>query len=230
MPLCEMMCLAVSRKHGGRCVAGVRTDGTGWMRPVGVGLDGKLLGPTCLFANGSEPRVLDTIQIGLRQPRPQPHQPENWIIDLSRWKLLSRPNPSDVLPRLLPHISHDPVLLGTRGDRVCFDSLKTAPAAASLALVEPDRLSWLIKYNQKGNRQTRAEFTIGGQPYCLSVTDPIWESRLCHLPPGTHPANRNGIAPDQRVFLTVSVGEPFGEDGYCYKFVAAVIVLPNCVR
>jgi hypothetical protein len=42
MPTVEIICLANSRKHSGRCVAGLRTDGQGWIRPVGPSDNGTL--------------------------------------------------------------------------------------------------------------------------------------------------------------------------------------------
>lgn len=45
MAALDIICLANSRKHGGRCVAGLRTDGGGWLRPVGTLLDGTLYPP-----------------------------------------------------------------------------------------------------------------------------------------------------------------------------------------
>jgi hypothetical protein len=34
MPTFEMICLAKSSKRGGICIAGLKTDGSGWLRPV----------------------------------------------------------------------------------------------------------------------------------------------------------------------------------------------------
>jgi hypothetical protein len=59
------------------------------------------------------------------------------------------------------------------------------------------------------------------------VTDPVWEQRLQALPTGTYPPEAAGLAPGQAVWLTISLGEPFAQDQYCYKLVAAVIPLPD---
>ena len=40
MPHWEFICLANSRKLGGHCVAGIKTDGSGWVRPTGLPQDG----------------------------------------------------------------------------------------------------------------------------------------------------------------------------------------------
>jgi hypothetical protein len=50
LPTVEIVCLANSRKAGGRCIAGVRTDTGAWVRPVSSGREGTL-----------RPALLDTI-------------------------------------------------------------------------------------------------------------------------------------------------------------------------
>jgi hypothetical protein len=95
---------------------------------------------------------------------------------------------------------------------------------SSLALVEPQRLSWQIATTSKGKRQTRAVFHLGSVRYNLSVSDPLYEARLAELPVGDHPLESAGLRASDRIWLTVSVTEPFEEQ--CYKLVAAVIVIP----
>src|SRR5687768_13524839 len=92
----EIICLANSRKHGGRCVAGLHTNGGGWLRAVGRVPDGTLFPPDYTLTDGSEPRLLDVIRIGLEKPQPSLHQPENWTIDGSRWQLVARPAASEL--------------------------------------------------------------------------------------------------------------------------------------
>jgi hypothetical protein len=84
VPQVDIICLANSRKHGGHCVAGLRLDGGGWLRPVGVAADGVLWPDDYTLTNGSEARTLDVIRVGLRTPRPAIHQPENWVINGTR--------------------------------------------------------------------------------------------------------------------------------------------------
>ena len=77
MPTFEILCLANSKKHGGRCVAGLRTDGGGWVRPVADTEDGALFPEHYMLPDGSEPRIMDILRISPRECRPRPHQPEN---------------------------------------------------------------------------------------------------------------------------------------------------------
>ena len=70
----------------------------------------------------------------------------------------------------------------------------------------------------------KASFTLSGSAYNLSITDPVWLSRLDHLPLGLHPVTAANIAPNEYVTFTVSLGEPTPWDNCCYKLVAGVIV------
>jgi hypothetical protein len=82
---------------------------------------------------------------------------------------------------------------------------------------------WRVTTSRTGRRQTRANFTLAGPSYDLSVTDPIWEHRLRDLPNGVHERTAAGIETWEEVFLTISLGEPFY--GSCYKLVATVIAI-----
>lgn len=225
----ELICLANSRKHGGRCLAGLKTDGSGWVRPIGPGPDGALQ-PQHYRLGSREAQALDKLSVGLSRPAPKPHQPENWLLE-RKWynpwhKPCRRVGPaaaSEIRPLLEAQLARGPELLGCRRDRVDFGTFAQMPAQASLALVRPENLRWLIKTGGSGKRQTRAVFDLAGAAYNLSVTDPIWEQRLSSLAFGTHPY-QSADPEAEDVLLTVSLGEPFGD--CCYKLVAAVIVLP----
>ncbi len=227
----EMICLANSRKMQGRCVAGLRTDGTGWIRPVAPGgEDGTLHTADYRLPGGSEPQLLDVIQIGCAEAKPQPHQPENQRISRTPWRLISRsaPNavPETVRSLLLGSLVKGPLLLGNFGDKRDYGVLCLTPAASSLALVAPDNLRWCIKTGVRGNRQTKAEFQLTHTPYCLSVTDPVWAQRLAHLPNGLYPREAASVGASEQILFTVSLSEPLEWNNHCYKLVAGVIVLP----
>lgn len=111
MPVVDLLCLANSYKHGHRCVAGLQTQGARWMRPVSNSGDGHL----CRYQyrlSSSEPEILDVIRIGLSNAKPQPHQPENWLIDDSPWQLISRPAPASLRLLLRSILEPGPWLFG----------------------------------------------------------------------------------------------------------------------
>jgi hypothetical protein len=114
MPLMDLICLANSNKMGGRCIAGLRTDGRGWVRPVASETDhGQLHLRHFKLDDGTEPKTLDVIRLDLARAAPAPGQPENWIIGAASWTLRSRPVAEDLFPRLNTAITSDHVLLGS---------------------------------------------------------------------------------------------------------------------
>ncbi|MBV9852207.1 MAG: hypothetical protein JO250_21280 [Armatimonadetes bacterium] len=224
----EMICLTWSRKRGGRCMAGLRTDGGGWVRPVGDTPDGTL-------PEKPDARVLDVLRVSLGDACPKPHQPENWRLRRvwynpwhRPWRLVARPAPEDIVARLETHLSEGPLLLGSRGDRVSEEQFQDTPAEESLALIQPEDLRWQIRANPSGERKMRAVFCWKGAPYNLAVTDPVWAQRLSDLGPGCHPHAAVGDDAGKTVLLTISLGEPY--NGCCHKLVAAVIVLTDRAR
>lgn len=236
----EILCLANSRKHSGRCVAGLRTDGGGWIRPVGNNALKVLMPKHFTLPDFSEAMPLDLLRIPVESPAPLPHHPEDWLVGGGQWELLARPAPPEVATGLLrAHLVRGPALLGTSMDRIPFTAFQHRPATASLALLWPKELLWkIIRSGEYQKRKTRIRFRAGAGDesvwYDLALTDPEWESRLQPLPVGEHPQETaHGIAPDDRLLLTVSLSEPLGDKpvendtGLCFKLVAAVIVLPR---
>lgn len=90
MPIIDLICLANSRKHSGRCIAGLATNGSGWIRPVSSTLDGTLFSYHYRLNDGSDVQLMDIVRVELVQPRPEVHQPENWVIGQSKWRLIQR--------------------------------------------------------------------------------------------------------------------------------------------
>ncbi len=235
MPPMEICCLANSRKHGGKCVAGINLATGQWVRPVAEAGDGRLSYlQTLLEHTGREPRVLDLIRIPLARTRPAKHQPENILIAPGRWQLAHRPQTREEFHAryltLHPYLAREPLLFGSVEDRVPASQFETVQAPYSLLLIQPESLTWQISQSPRGTRQTRALFRYQQQSYALSVTDPIWEAALQTLPLGTYSRNTAGITLRHVVWFTVSLGEPMLETGHCFKLVAAVIIWPPLRR
>lgn len=168
--------------------------------------------------------MLDILEITLLKRDCQPHQPENWLLAPMPFRRPGRLSGSGALDLLRDRLQPGPELLGGRTDRVPYQSFLTNPAAESLALVEPRNLRWKVE-TWPERRRVRALFELGGVHYRLSLTDPAWTPRFAPLADGTHPRAAPGISPAARVFLRISLSEPYEKDDCCYKMVAAVIVL-----
>ena len=85
----RIICLANSRKMSGRCIAGKELSDTGnpggWIRPVSGRPSEEVSEYERQYQDGSDPRVLDVIDIPMLNPHPKDYQQENWLIDHRRY-------------------------------------------------------------------------------------------------------------------------------------------------
>jgi hypothetical protein len=225
LPSFEVVCLANSIKHHPCCcIAGLRADGDGWIRPVSDFGEGELRPDQCVLTNATQPEVLDLITIGVTQPNPSNYQPEDWLINQDPWKLISRPCGAEHGPLLAASLYKDELLLGSRSDRVPKATLDQNPATESLALVAPSVIEWHAT-TSFGKKKTRVRFRLGDLWYDLGLTEPKYTNALRQLPDGAHAAEEIGIPKECSPLLTVSLTPPYKGD--CYKVVAAVVVVPT---
>jgi len=115
-------CLANSKKLGGRCVAGLRSDCDEWIRPVSQA-EGALLRRHYVLDDGKEAALLDVIEVRVSEHRPKPYQPENWVLEDEQWKLIKRLNPKDAYLFLKKVLVTGPELFGNTADRVPLSGL-----------------------------------------------------------------------------------------------------------
>ena len=214
----DLICLANSKKLGRWCVAGWRTDGGGWIRPVANTEHGELYPGIMKLSDGSQPRTLDLLRIPLKEPRPLKSQPENWLVSTEPWSLLARPAPEAMIDELDVAPKRGPDLLGSDRDSVPESYFNKHPKAPSLALVAPTSLRWRVTKDFSDKRQLRAGFSLRNAEYDLGVTDVEYEKQTRRLDFGTHP-----FTPASRIRLTISLSRPF--NGNCYKLVAGIIAI-----
>ena len=219
----RIVCLANSRMWGGSCVAGkellIGGKIGGWIRPVGA-IEGEGLPPWIRqYSNGSEPRLLDIIEVPVLDMAPAGHQQENWLVDESRsWTKVG-----DLSSKVLPNLA-DPV------DRLWIDEEGTTSGlndrfAVEMADTIEDSLRLLrvakldLKVWQPGKdfgnetRRVYGRFWVSDTEYQLSVTDPEIEREYLAQP--------NGYCSIESCYLTVSLGKPYKGD--IYKLIAAVM-------
>jgi hypothetical protein len=218
----RIVCLTNSRKLQGRCVAGYEVvDGkpTGWVRPVSDRPHEEVSEYERQYEDGSDPRVLDLIDVVLKEPRPKGYQQENWLLDPDPyWVRVGRVR-WDWLGRLAER-SSDLWLTGHNTYHGANDKIpleKAGGIRSSLKLVYVDRFELKV-FNPGaafGNpkRRVQARFLFGSTRYALWVTDPIIERAYLAEEDGMHRLGES--------YLTISLGEAFND--CCYKLVAAVI-------
>lgn len=218
----RIVCLANSRKLNGRCIAGIeiaeQSPGP-WIRPVSAREHEEVSEYERQYQDGSDPKVLDIIDVPMLEPRPNPYQPENWLLDPEEYWVRVGQLPWAHLDRLVER----PGALWLNGvhtqngqnDRVPIE--RAGETNCSLKLVHVDEVQ--LKVSAPGEafgnnkRRVQARFRWNDSEYWLRVTDPVVERAYLARPNGEYILGRQ--------FLTVSLGEPF--NGFCYKLVAAVI-------
>jgi hypothetical protein len=218
----RMLCLANSRKLQGRCIAGkelVDALDTAWIRPVSAREHEEVSEGERRYANGSDPLVLDIIDVPLLAPRPRDYQQENWLLDpdhywekrgRASWDALS--NHIDAVAPLW--VDGNSSFTG-HNDRIALE--QTRAIRSSLRLIRLDRLRLAVFKPGEAfgdpKRRVQGRFHHGGGEYHLWVTDPIYERRFLGQDDGEYEIGE--------CFLTVSLGEP--HKGFCYKLIATII-------
>lgn len=241
MPTIQFICMANSTKHGGRCIAGLRTDGEGWIRPVSELPDGTLKERHYL-CKGQEPQIFDLVEADFIGPRPEHHHPENWLIGKSQWRIIKHQCQYEFVDLIADSISIGPDLFGDHENRIAFEDLQDDPAEESLTLLKPKITSWIIKqphWSDRGHKinRCRVRFNLGGGKnaceYDLPITDPIWCERILGLDVGEYSSEVIGINP-RNILLAGSLGEPFLKDrkcpdgeSECYKLIVAIVEIDD---
>ncbi len=224
----RIVCLANSRKMSGRCIAGKELlpaeSGPGipvggWIRPVSARPSEEVSEYERQYQDGSDPRVLDIINIPMLNPQPKDYQQENWLIDNSRYWV----NTGRVTPDQLNEITDSTETLWPNGnstfnglnDRVTLETARGLHNSLRLIRVRDLALSVSAPRANFGNfrRSVQGRFQHNGSDYWLRITDPDYERQYLQQPDGDYSVGD--------CFLTISLGEPF--QGHSYKLIAAII-------
>lgn len=215
-----IVCFANSRKDGRRCVAGKTWTRQGcgtWVRPVSLDPSRAVLPALLAYQDGTQPRVLDIVQVPLDSALPEGHQQENALMNPDYlWVKTGQVRAANVSQWLdTPHS------LWTLNSQSSGMVNNRVPAAlrpqTSLYLVSVPKL--LIKLiaaplpNQPYRRVVVGEFVYLGVNYRLHVTDVEVEAQ-CRA----HPLRALTFA---NVALCVSLGNCFHQ--HYYKLIASVI-------
>lgn len=215
----RIVCLANSRKGGGRCLAGkeiVNHKAGGWIRPVGSGRENAVTSEEMTCDDRSEVTPLDVVDVPLDGKAAHEFQVEDYRLARGEtlrkrgrlgWKHLQLL--VDEREAIWP--SHHEQNRGrAKNDRVHRDE---APGFGySLLFIRVEDLRAHVK-EWNGQPSVRGLFVHRGETYDLKITDPVFEE---------HARLRSEVRiPD--AYLCLSLGEPFKQDDMCYKLIATVI-------
>ncbi len=221
----RIVCLANSRKEGDRCIAGMelleRGGRGGWVRPVSDREDEAVNERERQYEDGSEPAILDVINVPVREARPKGYQQENWLLDpVHRWRKVRR-----VAPQALEHLVDPAGPLWVAGhhtnhgrnDRLPLERAGSLHSSLRLIRIGKLKLDVFAPGIEYGDfkRRIKGRFRLAGEEYGLWVTDPVYEQTYLNRPNDSYQLGD--------CFLTVSLGEPY--QGFAYKLIAAIIEL-----
>jgi hypothetical protein len=229
----RFLCLAVSRRDGGNCIAGIDLDSGQWIRPINSKSSGAFSDDELIVLEPGTGRrrflaPLDVLLLELKKFAPTHAQPENWEITApsyeSPYSVLMRFDQRACVDKLQTYLDGADRLLQTNGDSVRESDVKIRPLSHSLSLIRPCELNWkVVESRYAGRFQVRADFRLGQSPYSLVVTDPNWEAKIRKIGLGRFPHSKVSGQTSDEVFLTISLAAvPL--HGYHYKLVAGVMV------
>jgi hypothetical protein len=211
----QFICLANSKKHHGRCIAGICPNTGKWIRPI-------VRGKTAIYEerfidglNANEPRLLDLLDISFSEKAPEEGcQPENIFIANQKWKRLKQLTVNEIEK----YIEETKLLLHSHDNKVDPTIFSTLPHSSwkSLQLIKVNDAEFFSR--QYENIECFCSFTYSGTHYRLKLTVIIAIDKI-----------KIGAHLNSRCLLTVSMTTPFKtpayEIPYCWKMVAGVIEL-----
>lgn len=217
MPNATFVCLANSRKKGGRCLAGkalYNGEYSKWIRPVTEHPSEELQSHEHCLQTGEDVSIFDLLEVKLLSPKALHHQQENWLMDVS---VPLKKKGAMTLEEVSRLVDHPESLWGTgistkNGKNNCVSIAEIEKHKSSLYLIDVSNFKVEIRYTF-GKRGMRGIFTYREDEYKLSITDPHFEHKFQAKPVGDYE-----IA---RTLLTISLGENY-EDNF-YKLIAGII-------
>jgi hypothetical protein len=216
----RIVCLANSRKLNGRCIAGKELAGdtlVRWLRPVSNREHEEVSEYERQYEDGSDPHVLDIIDVPLLDAKPKEYQQENWLLDPDAyWRKVGTWNDlSHLVDPVVPLWINGHSTYNGRNDKIPLLLAQSLDSSLRFVRVDRLRLSVFKPGEAFGNlkRRVQARFHYGGDEYALWVTDPGYERTYLAQPDGNYEIGES--------FLTISLGESYND--YCYKLVAAII-------
>ena len=219
----RIVCLANSRKLAGRCVAGRewaagRAKGA-WIRPVSERPGQEVSEYERQYEDGSDPQILDIIDLPLKRWQPGGFQTENWLLDQGcYWKKIGFYSPfelSALADPVKPLWVDGHSTYNGRNDKIPIAATSGVNTSLRLIYVEELAIEVFAPGEAFGNskRRVQGRFVHADQTYSFWVTDPIYERLYLSKLDGTYRIDG--------CYLTISLGEHYGDA--IYKLIAAII-------
>ncbi len=190
----QVLLLANSKKLGGRCLAGLRTDNWTWFRPVSSNDHGSIATKECTLT-GSVLRPLDIITCVVKKAKPLKHQSENFEIAEGSIELVSHITEQEIASHLARIAELKPYFLSSPNPAISssFFTQVSVPQN-SLALIKVDSAvidetrhvsfkyenrDWSLKLTDEHFMTDGPETKIGKSYICISIGE-LWEAKNAH--------------------------------------------------
>ena len=202
----QILLMANSKKLGGRCLAGLRTDNWTWVRPVSSTHHGAIATKECEVVGGIL-RPLDLIVCDVSKHVSLPHQAENFLVKEGSIRLLAHVPLINVVSQIKEVSKIYPYFLCSPNPSIPPSYFaEKLEAQSSLALVEVE--SAVI------DETRHIKFKHKNVDWKLKLTD-------------EHFLMSAGVQKVGPAYLCVSVGEYWQKMDAHWKFVAGIIPISN---
>jgi len=214
-----IICLAASRKTGGRCIAGKDvSDKKSWIRPIGDGEEDGIDNQQSRYSDGKLAQILDIIEIPILEPCPKQHQKENFLVDSQKkWK-----KQGEVKRQELKSLLDNPPSLwhnldsSTNGKNDRIPASQADTISSSLYLIEA-QCKIIVRTEGKDfknpKKKVRCSFKYKNTDFVLPVTDPIVEQEYIIKQEKEYDLGQK--------YICVSLGLDYKD--YLYLFAATII-------
>ncbi|QHV00776.1 dual OB domain-containing protein [Synechocystis sp. CACIAM 05] len=206
----EVICLANSYKHHGRCFAGIAPQHPRWIRPIcrqggTIPAEDQLIDVTNI-------KILDVVDLPLESEQAEGHEEENFYYRREPWRIVRRSTVAEII-----RYCDKQVFYPQFEKSIPYDYLEQRAPVKSLQIIEVKHLQCLRDHKHKWRGIIQdSHYRLQGTK--LSITDPITLEKL---------ESQQSISP--HCLLTLSFSQPWHPDGEkelkCYRLIAGVIEL-----
>ncbi len=208
----RFVCLANSKKEGGRCLAGIELDNRS--KPINEARQPKWIRPICKTQHGEVPEylvrhigLLDVVEIDTTDnPEKKGFQTENVFFRIKSINVIGQFRAAEIASLC----SGERLIFGNSGKTLSEQEI--ADLSYSLVLIKTDKFD-VRQAVFEGKYRLRLVFTHCGNEYDLPVTDVAFIIQ--------YKANPGCLADVHGLFLILSLGIKFND--LYYKLVAGII-------
>jgi hypothetical protein len=241
----RLLCLAVSRRDGGNCIAGIDIDSGEWIRPIPAKNRGALGDAEIVVRDDKTQKLrimtpLDVIQLHLDEPVGNHGQPENWTLapgcGREPYHVLCRAKDDPLLVARVKDLAEAngeySLIFGSTDRKIPHSVIAKKSISHSLCVIRPKNLTWIRTTDFHNRPRIEGRFDLGKRNarYCLPLTDIAWEAKLLKQTLGETAVDAShcpGVNAGAELLLTISLGDLFEKTQCHYKLIAGALLLPR---